>query len=166
MAVVTTKSTRVSNAEATPQTLDKVTVNHGRLRSVVGTIETVNGDSINSQYRMCRVHSSWRIVSIKLFLDAITTCAGDVGLYKITSQGGAVVTAALYASAQSLASASTTGIEVAYEQKDVANCQRQVWEDAGLTSDPNLWYDLTITLTAAAGSAGTISMEVAYVAND
>ena len=169
MAVVTTKTTRISNAEAAVQTLDSVTVNHGRKRSVVGTLETVNGDSIASVYRMCRVHSSWRLTSIKLFCDAITTCAADLGLYQTNAKpanGGAVVSVACYASAASLASASTTGIELAYEAKDVANCQRQVWQDAGLTSDPNRWYELAFTLTAAAGSAGTLTLEVEYVAND
>jgi hypothetical protein len=169
MAVVTTKSTRISNVEAIVQTLDSVIVNHGRKRSVCATLETVNGDSIASVYRMCRVHSSWRITSIKLFNDAITTCAADLGLYQTSSNpnnGGAVVSVACYASAASLASASLVGNELAYEAKDVANIQRQVWQDAGLTADSNRWYELAFTLTAAAGSAGTLSLEVEYVAND
>ena len=69
-------------------------------------------------------------------------------------------------SAASLASASLVGNELAYEAKDVANIQRQVWQDAGLSADSNRWYELAFTLTAAAGSAGTLSLEVEYVAND
>ena len=169
MAVVNSKSLRVSNADASTQTLDKVIVNHGRKRSIVATFEAVSGDSIGSTYRMARVHSSWRLTRIDLYCDAITTCAADLGLYNTPGRGsaaGTVVTAALYASAQSLASAIVLGTNIAYEQKDIANCERQVWQDAGATSDPNFWYDLTLTLTAAAGSAGTISLEVEYVAND
>ena len=169
MAVVTIKSTRISNAEAATQTSDSVVLNHGRKRSVVSTIEVNNGDNIGSKYVMCRVHSSWRITSIKLFCDAITSGAGDIGLYQCTANpnnGGAVVVAALYASAQSIASASVTGIECVYEQKDIANAQRQVWQDAGATADTNRWYDLVMTLTAATAAAGTITFEVEYVAND
>lgn len=167
MAVVNSKSTRVSNADASSQTLDSVVVNHGRKRSICATIEAVSGDSIGSTYRMARVFSSWRITRIDLYCDAITTCAADLGLYAPANRSsGAVASVACYASAQSLASAITAGTNINFEAKDVANIQRQVWQDAGATTDPGYWYDLVFTLTAAAGSAGTISLEVEYVAND
>lgn len=167
MAVVNTKSSRVTNADSSTQTLDKIGVNQGRVHRQVATVETVSGDSIASTYRMLRVHSSWSIVSIKIFCDAITSAAADVGLYNIASRSsGAVVDADAYGSAVSLDTASTTGIEVAYEARDIANCERQVWQDAGATTDPGYWYDLALTLTAAAAAAGTISIELAYVGND
>ena len=166
MAVVALKSNRVTNADASVQTLDKVTLNHGRKRSICATIELANGDSIGSTYRMARVHSSWRLTRIDLYCDAITSGAADLGLYKIASAGGAVVTAGLYATAQSIASAIVTGTNINFEAKDIANIERQVWQDAGQTTDPNLWYDLTLTLTAATTAAGTVSLEVEYVAND
>jgi len=170
MAVVTTKTTRISNAEAAVQTLDSVGVNHGRVRRVVGTLESVSGDSIASIYRMVRVHSSWSIVSIKLFCDALGgTAAADVGLYQTTANpanGGAVVDVDAYATATTLVSAITTGSEIAYEVRDIANCQRQVWQDAGLTSDPNRWYELALTLTAASSANGTVTLDVLYVGND
>lgn len=169
MAVVNSKSLRVSNADASVQTLDKVVVNHGRKRSLAATFEAVSGDSIASTYRMARVHSSWRITSIKLYCDAITTCAADLGLYNVPGRGstaGTVAAVSCYATAASLATASLTGIELAYEFKDVANIERQVWQDAGATADPSSYYDLVLTLTAAAGSAGTLSLEIEYVAND
>ena len=169
MAVVTLKSTRISNIEAVVQTLDYPNVNHGRKRAVCATLEAVSGDSIASIYRMVRLHSSWRVTSIILLCDAITTCAADLGLYQTIASptnGGLVASVSCYATAASLATASVTGIELAYEFKDVANIQRQVWQDAGATADTNRWYDLAFTLTAAAGSAGTISLEVTYVGND
>lgn len=170
MAVVNSKSTRVSNADASTQTLSGVIVQHGRLRSSVATFEAVSGDSIGSTYRMHRVHSSWRIVAALQTCDAITTCNADLGLYNVPGVGsaaGTVISATTYATAQSLATAITgLPVNVAFEAKDIANAQRQVWEDAGLTADPNRWYDLTYTLTAAAGSAGTINLELLYVAND
>lgn len=167
MAVVNTKSTRVSNADAVSQTLDSVIVNHGRARSVCATMEAANGDSIGSTFRIARVFSSWRITSIKMFCDAITSGAGDVGLYHPANRSsGAVVDADAYASAASIASASAVGIELAYEARNVDKVQNQVWQDAGLTSDPGQWYDLVMTLTAATTAAGTLSFEVSYVAND
>jgi hypothetical protein len=169
MAVVTTKSTRISNAESVSQILDSVVLNQGRLRTVVGTIEAANGDSIGSKFVFCRLRSDWRAVSIKLYCDAITSGAGDIGLYQTSANpnnGGAVAAVACYASAQSIASASVTGIECAYEAKDIANCQRQVWQDAGASADTQRWYDLVMTLTAATTAAGTVTLEVTYAGND
>lgn len=167
MAVVTTKSTRVSNADNVPRIMDMPNVNQGKLRRVVGTLEAVSGDSIGSIYRMCRVHSSWSIQAITLYCDAITTCAGDIGLYRVSSEAaGAVVSVGAYATAQSLATAITTGTNVAYEAKDIVNSVKSVWQDAGLSADPNVWYDLSITLTAAAGSAGSLVLDVSYVGNE
>lgn len=165
MAVVNTKSTRVTNADAAVQTLDKIVVNHGRKRSTVGFASAVSGDSIASTYRLARVNSAWRINAIRLYCSAITTCAGSFGLYKIASAGGAVVGAATYATGQSLATA-VTATDITYVTKAITAIENQVWQDAALTSDPNVWYDLTCTLTAAAGSNGTIAVEVEYVAND
>lgn len=169
MAVVNSKSLRVTNADATSQTLDKVVVNHGRVRRQCATFEAVSGDSIGSTYRMARLRSDWSIMAIKLYCDAITTCAADLGLYNVPGRGstaGSVVSATTYASAQSLATAITLGTEIQFEARDIANLERQVWQDAGATTDPGYWYDLTLTLTAAAGSAGTISLEVTYIGND
>lgn len=170
MAVVTTKSTRISNAENTVQTLDNPGVNHGKLRRMAGTLESVSGDSSTSQYRMFRVHSSWTVHSLRIFCDALGgSCAADVGLYQCSAgpaNGGAVVDADAYASAVSLASAITAGTEIAYEARDIANLTRQVWQDAGLSADPNRWYEMVVTLTAASAANGTVSLDMAYVGNE
>ena len=170
MAVVNSKSTRVSNADAAVQTLSSVVVQHGRKRSSVATFEAVNGDSIGSTYRMHRVHSSWRISKVLLYCDAITTCTADLGLYNVPGRGsaaGTVVSATTYATAQSLAAAITVSpVNIAFEAKDIALAERQVWQDAVAARDLGYWYDLVLTLTAAAGSAGTITLELEYIAND
>lgn len=170
MAVVTTKSTRISNAESVVQTLDSPGVNHGKLRRTVATIEAAAGDSIASIYRMVRLHSSWTVASIRIFCDALGgSTAADVGLYQCSANpalGGAVAAVSAYSTAVSLVSAITTGTEIAYEARDIANLQRQVFQDAGASADTNRWYELALTLTAAVTSAGTISVEVWYVANE
>lgn len=170
MAVVTTKSTRISNAETASQTLDSPGVNHGKLRRMSATVEAANGDSANSQFRMFRIHSSWTVASLRIFCDALGgSAAADVGLYQCSAfpaNGGAVVDADAYASAVSLVSAITTGTEIAYEARDIANNSKQVWQDAGLTSDPGRWYEVVVTLTAASAAAATISLEMWYVANE
>ena len=44
-----------------------------------------------------------------------------------------------------------------------ADVEKPLWQALGLTADPNKLYDIAVTLTAAAGSAGTVSLKVQYV---
>lgn len=167
MAVVTLKGSQVTNADASTQTLNNSKVTNARLKEIVDTIELTNGDSIGSTYRLGRVHSSWRIADLILYCDAITTCAADFGLYDTAAAGGAVVDVDCFASAQSLATAITAGTDVTKEAGtvfgDVANIRKAIWEVLGLSADPMKWYDVTATLTAAAGSGGTLSLSIRYV---
>lgn len=171
MAVVTTKATAVTNADAATQTNNSQKIAGGRLRESVGTIEAVSGDSIASVYRLARVGSGVRISQIMLSCDAITTCAGDVGVYDVAAvNGGAVVDADFFASAQSLATA-LVNTDVTHEADaadagsgfGLADVEKPLWQALGLSADPNKLYDIAVTLTAAAGSAGTVSMKVRYV---
>ena len=165
MAVVTTKSTAVTHADAASQTNNSQKIAGGRLREDVGTLEAVSGDSIGSIYRLARVKSGSRISQVLLSCDAITTCAGDVGIYDIASvNSGAVVDADFFASAQSLATA-LVNTDVTHESGvfGVEDVEQPLWQALGLSADPNKLYDIAVTLTAAAGSAGTMSMKVRYV---
>ena len=164
MAVVNTKATAITNSDATPPVLNNPTIQHGFQRETVGTLEAVSGDSIGSVYRLARVRSNARISQVLLLCDAITTCAGDVGVYRTARDGGAVVDADLFASAQSLATA-LTGTDVTHESGvfGVEDVEKPLWEALGLSADPSVDYDIAVTLTAAAGSAGTVSAKVRYV---
>lgn len=166
MAVVTTKSGAITNRDTTPQVQNNASVSCGMIREAAGTVELANGDSIGSKYIMASIPSNARVSSILIYLDAITTCAADFGLYQTTLNGSAVVAAAFFASAQSLASASALGIEVAHEATgtyDIDDAEKTLWSALGLSADPCISYDLVATLTAAAGSAGTLSVKVKYV---
>lgn len=164
MAVVNTKSTAVTNADATPVDLNPQYQSRGVLRESVSTLEAVSGDSIGSTYRMVRVASGWRVSDILLDCEAITTCAGDVGLYRTAADGGAVVDADFFASAQSLATAlHSQNVTNESGVVDIANKGKRLWEMLALTADPNVYYDVVVTLTAAAGSAGTITLRARTV---
>ena len=167
MGVVNTKTTTVTNLDATPPVMAAVTDTGGVRRSIVESIEAASGDSSTSTYRIARVHSSWRIVAIHLKCDALGgSCAADIGLYQTAANGGAVAAVGAYATAQTLVSAITTAeLNLAYEARDVAYIKRRVWQDAGASADTYRWYDLALTLTADTASAGTISLEVVYVAD-
>ena len=162
MAVVNTKSIPITNADAKPRLPNTAVTDGGIVLEKVGTLEAVSGDSINSTYRMLRIHSSTRVTELLLYCDAISTCVADIGLYRTADDGGAVVDADFFASVQSLATASVVGLNVLYEA-DVANIEKRIWQMLGLSADPGIQYDVVLTLTAAAGSAGTVSLKCRYV---
>jgi hypothetical protein len=162
MAVVNVSGTNVGNLDAAPPVVNDVTLMGARVRSQVETVEITNGDSIGSTYRLGRIPSNATVLSIRLYCDAITSAAADIGLYQTAANGGAVVDADAYASAVSLAAASTTGTEVAFEQRNVDRVRNKVWNDAGLAADSIRHYDLVATLTAAATATGTLSAVIHY----
>ena len=169
MAVVNVKSTAVTNADATTQTLNKKGLTNGVVKVARGTVETTNGDDIGSKYRLCRLPSRARIVNIQLWSDDIgTTTIADFGLYDTAANGGAVVDADCFGSAVSLKDGAVAGTMIHHESAvyGVEDIEQQLWEIAGASTDPQKDYDFTATLTAAADAAGTISALVFYTDGD
>lgn len=172
MAIVNTKATAVTNADATnPVTNNPLKIAGGRCKAFVGVCEAASGDSIDSVYRFARVHTSWRIERVLLSCDAITTCAGDVGVFDVAAAGGAAIDRDFFASAQSLASA-LVHTDVTHEADaadagagyGLADCEKTLGAALGLTTDK--WVDIAVQLTAAAGSAGTIVGKVHAIDNN
>jgi hypothetical protein len=163
MAVVTTKSTLITNMETSPPIQNPTYNDGGRVRCAIATVAVANGDSIGSIYPLFRVYSHWRIVRLLLRTNAITSAAANFGLYKVDAT--TAVSAACYASAQSIATAITTlPVDLAFSAKVLTTTvpYQQVWADAGLTADPKLAYYLSAVLTAAATAGGNFSVEMFY----
>lgn len=164
MAVENKLGANLTKMSATPvQNVDAVLAG-GKVRSFADTVEIAAADDDGSTFRIARVHSSWRIRSIRGYNDAITSgTAYEIGLYQTAENGGAVVDADAYASAVSMATASTAGVEYAFEARNIDKIQNRVWQDAGLTSDPNRYYDLVVTATTIGSAAGTLSFDIECV---
>lgn len=165
MAVVNTKATAVTNADASPtQSFSSTKIAGGRIKEAVGFVTVANGDSIASTLRFARVHSSWRPSRVLLSSDAITSAAGDVGICETAANGGAAVDADLFGSAVSLAAAQTN-VDITHESGVVtlAKVEQQLWQLLGLSADPAKWYDLVVTLTAAATAGGTVAVKFQYL---
>lgn len=172
MAVANTKSTQVSNGDASPPVLNATYAGGGGvLRRVAGTVETAAADDDTSVYRLARVHSSWVMNSIIILNDAITGGTSfDVGLHDIAANGAAVVDADLFADAVDLSSArkATGGVEVRFDRSgsDLPDLNKTIWELLGLSVDPGKWYDLTLTGNTVGSAAGTISLIATYCTAD
>ena len=163
MAVVTTKSTQITNRDSTPVVLSNDAVVRGGVKSACGTVASANGDSANSLYITCTIPSNARIVAAFLYCDALGgTAAGDVGLYDTTANGGAVVSGQFFAAGQTLVSA-LTGTNIRKSAVNtVPKFEQYVWQVLGLTSDPNKMYDVVVKLTAASAAAGNVAVDVLY----
>lgn len=166
MAVVTTKSTQITNRDATPVVLSNGRINGGMVQHSRGVVAIANGDSVASKYLVCQLPSNAVPISVRVTSPDIgTTTIADIGLYKSTRDGGAVVDADFFGSAVSLKDGAISKSEVLFESGvvTVANSEKPVWEHLGLTSDPSLTYDVALTLTGAADAAGSVLVEVDYV---
>ncbi len=169
MAVANTKSTAITNLDASPSVRNPLYLQGGVLREAIGTVEIAAADCANSVYRMVRVHSSWRISNIVRFNDAITSGTDyDVGLYQTAENGGAVKNVNCFADAVSLATGVVVGVEDLFEagaDEGIEDIEKRVWEYAGDSADPNVFYDLCYTGVTPGSGAGTLTVKVHYVAN-
>lgn len=161
MGVVATQAQAVQDFLASPPVIQDVRKSQGRVHQSITTVAVAAADDDDSVYYVLPVHSSWAITSIKVFNDAITSGTGyDVGLYTVEL---AAINDDIYASAISMATARVTDpAELAVEGRDINILGRPVWEDAGATEDPFLWYLLALTADTVGSAAGDITVVVQY----
>lgn len=165
MAVVAVKSTLITNADATPVVFNSPRVDGGPERVAVATAAITSGDDIASTYRMFRVPSNAVMTDLKIYSPDIgTTTIADIGLY--AADGGAVVDADFFASALSLKDGALNGTDVLHEAAvfTIANSGKELWSALALSSDPGVFYDVTLTLTGAADATGTVKLLGRYTA--
>jgi hypothetical protein len=164
MAVVTAKSSMITNRDATPQAQTNSGIARARLHRSIGVVAIANGDSVGSKYLALSIPSSAIVSSLNISAPDIgTTTAADVGLYKSTFEGGAVVDADFFKAAVVLNAGAITKSEVLFGNVvTVANAEKRLWEHLGLSADPQIMYDIVLTLTGAADAAGSVCAEALY----
>ena len=166
MAVVNAKAPGVANADAAVQTLSPAALSEGKAARNMGTIAKAASDNDGSTYRIMRVHSSWRMTSIWLYNDALAAAAAwTCGLYRTAADGGAAVAAACYFTGWAPTAVNLVGSEYGFGAgaRAASKIGQQVWQDAGLSADPNLWYDLVVVAATAGAAAGNISWNIEYI---
>ena len=167
MAVANTKSTQITNADAAPRVVNDVRSTHGRTRTSKATVAVLAADDDTSVFRFVRVHSSWSVVSIQILNDAIAAATVyHCGLHQTAANGGAVLDADCYASSVDINAGTTAWLELAYEARNITAVGQRVYEDGGVSTDPNIYYDITLTGATVGTAAGDITMVVQYLAGD
>jgi hypothetical protein len=163
MAVANTKSTAITNADASPRVPNSSYLEAGVLRVAVGTVEVAAADDDGSVYRFCRIPSGARVQRIQILNDALTgATVYDVGLYKTAADGGAAADADVFATNVDISAGNAVPLDVTFEALDIIKIEKRAWEILNLTSDPFLEYDVCMTGDTVGSGAGTISMRVEY----
>lgn len=164
MGTSSLKSTVITNRDATPRVASNANLAGAILRSAHGFITSIAADDTNSRYRMARVPSNAFVRGIYLSSVAQGAGAVNIGVYRSTGDGGAVVSAALFTAALSVAAAVTraevTNQSAAYT---AAKQEQPLWQAAGLTADPGGDLDIVIAPSTAFTNGGAVALEVQYV---
>lgn len=162
MAVANTKSTAITNADATQPRVQGQTWIQGALPWVaVGTAEVAAADDNDSVYRFLRVPSGARIHKLEIASDAITGGSDyNFGVYK---PGGAIVSGSLFADALDMSIGNTVPVEITFAAVDLADAEKRLWELLGLSADPMVEYDICATGITVGTGAGTILLRAEWV---
>lgn len=159
------KSTSLTNRDATP----KVATNsrlYGAIKySAYGYVTAAAADDTASRYRMVAVPSNCIVRAV--YLSSIAqggSAAVDVGVYRATADGAAVVDADLFGSAVSVVSVvPRTDVTCESTVYTAALREQPLWQAAGLSADPGGELDIVLTPTAALTNGGALAVEVEYV---
>lgn len=165
MAVVTRKSAAITNRDATPRVINDPAAVGGVLKEQVAYIAAATDDTEASLYLLATVPSNCRVSEILLTAADFTTAgAVNIGLYRTTQDGGAVVDADFFTSALDLSGGAFTNLDVTFESGvyTQANSEKMLWQALSLTSDPCIEYDIVATITTTFNGGQPIKVKVRY----
>lgn len=163
MAVANTKSTYITNADASPVTPSSGLLAGGAVLHQKATLEVAAADDNNSVYRFFRLHTSWTLLQLLLWNDAIASGTDfDIGAHDTAANGGAVILVNAWGDAVSMASARVAPLDITFEQLNVDKIEKKIWEQLGLSTDPRKYVDITATGVTVGTAAGTLSMLCYY----
>lgn len=176
MAIVNTKSTTITNRDATPFVLNDGRLERGVMKVGCQSVAVGAADSATSYYPLCQIPSTAMVRSVYVTTPAgMTTLAGNIGVFKPTIGIAGVTTGvpAFTGSGTFFAAAQT--LAVAQNRVDVTNAnaayptnlrEQPIWQAIGLSADPGGFFDIGIQVTTAnTGAAGRAGLEVQYVDN-
>lgn len=168
MATVSRKSLAITNRDATPRVINAPANSARELKEVIGYIAAAADDSGTSLYRVVTVPSNARISEI-LLTCADFSSAGkiDIGVHRTTQDGGAAVDADLFCSAFALTDGPYSNIDLVREAGTsgwtLADAEKALWQALGLSVDPGIEYDITVTVETTFSGGSGLLFKVRYV---
>lgn len=159
MAVVNTKSTTVTNADA--GVLSDRKFARSRLISSIGFVNKAAADSNASVFRFARLPSNAVIREITVNSDAAITAgtAYQLAGYDTATNGGLVIAnLTSFGAALDLSTASIKSV-----RPGAADVEKALWQLLGLTVDPGKSIDIALLASTAGTTAANISLDVVWV---
>lgn len=157
MAVVTTKSTAITAADALEKVSRKIA--RARLLTSIGFVNKAAADNNASVYRFVRIPSTATIRNVVVNSDAAITggTAYQLAAYDQTSQnaGAAIGNLTSFGAAVDLSTAGIKSLRPA-----PADVEKPLWQLAGLATDPGKLVDIVLVATTAGTTAANISVDV------
>jgi hypothetical protein len=177
-------SPSITNLDASPIVANTVGEGaQGPVRNVSDFVSPVTGDDTTSTYRLCRIPTSAKVKSVKIFSTIQTAGSGDIDVAFSDSttdgtpaalQGGVVqitgpVDNKLFGAAQSLVLA---GVNTDFTFKGTflpAHQNLPLWKvlvalgATQFTADPGGFFDIFVKITTAVTTGGLLSAEVNFV---
>ena len=153
-----------------PASMSNVGIMGGRVRIAMDVVNIASAPADGDTITLCRLPSSCRILSVKLFNDDIDTIGTeeiliDLGLVDTDGTGGDPDV--FLDGDDALQDANTAGLECRFgtAAADIDAATAQAWELADKTSDDGKQLDLILTIPTDAGTfqAGHIMFQVLYV---
>ena len=151
----------VANFEASPQVANNSAELHGVLRTAHGTVELATGDNDDNDIVMLApIPSNAAVPSLFIGSDSLGgSCTFNVGIYKTD---GTVKDEDVFATLVADGAAMT---DVRFEAANIDTAGKKMYELAGDSTDPGGYYYIAATMSAAGGTAGTMSWNITYVVN-
>lgn len=164
MASSALSSSIITNRDATPRVANNSRLSGAHLRSSVGSVVSLAADDTGSRYKMCEVPSAAIVRAVYLSSVAQGAGAVNIGVYRTTADGGAAVSASLFAAALSVVAA-VTRAEATNQSTTYTAAKREqpLWQAAGLTSDPGGMLDIVVAPSTTFTNGGAVAVEVQYV---
>ena len=164
MAIEALSSAYITNRDAKPPVLTTGALgSSARVHESKGIVTVSTAATAGSTYRFCDVPSNACISQIILNAGAMTAGAFDIGVYKNTKDGGALVSQALFGAAVSCAAAVTASdVTNASGNYTITKQNQPLWQALGLAADPTTSYDIVATCTTAATVGALMGVKVRF----
>ena len=175
MAIVTTKSTTITNRDSTPSVINDARNERSHMISAYGNVAALSTDSVGSYYPLVSVPSSAVVKKVLLTCAAGGgTAAHSIGVFKNTANSGTTTTGVVANTSSDTFFAATQTTVNALTNSDVTNASgtytadkraQPIWQAIGLTTDPQTTFDIAIKTTTVLTSNAQLALLVEYADN-
>lgn len=174
MTTYVVKSTVISNRDATPKVLQDAYISGADIRETWGYVQT-NGaaDGAGSLYLLCTLPSNARVTSLLYSTNGLGSgCKLDIGVWYPTfipvgaglsaSLANTAINSTIFASAYTASQAYDSQELVVAAAIPINSQEKQLWQVAGLTSDPMIDLDIVAFVHVAVASQGYVGLRARY----